>query len=223
MLLFLAMRMSLLRQDLSESIADEFEIKISSVKQVIEDEIINRVDVPYSVIEFSDLMEYEKKANQILIITTQFKLEKYKQGELSILNTEREHIAKITETNNDNRRKGQNQIPYKYKFIFPTEMKNEVENYLKENILSGRAQDVVTKFLDYNVAFIEEKYFNILTPFPERTYLFDDGTSIICDLFITPGEKKVIAQYQQNVVTEVLKFRDAYNSFFKDRNSKKIC
>lgn len=174
----------------------------------------------YKEIGISGVAEYEKKSKEVLVITDSFKFENKDDMNNPVINEMKGHFKRVISENYRlkelNNGEGFTAKTYKYKFIFPKSRYDDLKSYIQKNILEGAESETINN----NVAFISDDYFNILRPFPERTYIFEEGTSfnsIVCDMSEDGG---VIYEIHESSNANVIKFRDSFSNMFSNKNGE---
>ena len=180
------------------------------IKRLIE---INPVG-KYKEISINAVSEYEKSSKEVLIITDTFKFENKNAMKNPVIEEMRSHFKEIILKNYEIDVSGEGsrsrRIKYKYKFIFPESKFNELKGYIEKNILQGAQKETINE----NITSIKDDYFNILRPFPERTYIVCDSdyeTSIVCDM---PDDGSVIYEIHESSPEKTKRFKESFNRMF---------
>lgn len=192
---FLAQRFFLfLKRSVRDAVKEEsFEI-LRAVNAAVAPGYFERVEI-------EDVIRHENRAQKILVITNNFKFEKLSEEKIEGGGKFKKMLAERW---------------HKYHYILPRTYEDQGKGELR-SLLAELGPRYIEEFLKERVALIEDRYFALLRPFPERTYVFQDG-SVVCDFYPLRGELLVFYQFEARTSEEreqAKAFLKAFDDCFK--------
>jgi hypothetical protein len=169
------------------------------------------------------IIRYEEESEEVLVITDSLKFETRMPA---VLEKIREILTATFHRNNNEATKifvktsvssidpGQPE-PYKYRYLLSERRFDELVREIRATVLANLTREEQDKIIARHIRPIDQRYLDILRPFPERTYVLNEGKKIvICDLFHDESVGDVVKELEQTDRAEIRRFRESYNSLF---------